>query len=177
MLAFWDWLYWVHSHHKIHKTNRSPLGFCKQVSYVYFLSFFVVKTHIRQDKNSLVRHINVLTPEFEYLIQLVFHLSFSRSPMSTKRRTLIQFLWHCILLLLKCPELLSCKTFFCRIVCSNYLRSLLWTSVLYHCFSSPRRGSDVSIPYLEHYELVHFSERLFCEKSHILIHIFQYFCL
>ena len=55
--------------------------------------------------------------------------------------------------------------FVCRIVGYNHLWNLIWTSVPYHCFSSPERVCNFSRSYFDHSELVHISEEVFCVKT------------
>ena len=89
----------------------SPLGFCDWVAYFDILSFFTINTRIRSYENSLVRHIGILTLKVKDRVHPILHMGFHLgSHVKKNGHTLLQPLWCSLLLLLKCPPPLSCKT-------------------------------------------------------------------
>ena len=106
-----------------------------------------MNTGILEDKNGLVRHIHGLSPEIKELNEIIFHLGFNRGSYTNKTDTHASKL--CVTVSYSSWNglhrwVVELVILVFKIICSNHIWKLLWTSVPYYYFSPPRRGGALS---------------------------------
>ena len=138
----WAWYRWT----IIMNYNKLPDRLWADVSGSLISVFFPSsswRTKSFKVKNGLVRHISGLVPETKEPTKTIFHLGLNRGSQINKTGTQGSNLCGAVSysswngLHRWVVELVLC---ICRSVGYDHCWNLIWKSVPYHCFGSPRRG-------------------------------------
>ena len=98
-----------------------------------FLCLFIMKTHIYQEKNGLVRHINVFTPEVRELgFHQVLRVNKTCTQGSNTCEAVSSYCWNG-----QRRWVVKLVLFVCRSISYSHFRNLIWAPVPYHCLFYP----------------------------------------